>query len=345
MPESSRSGPPVPAERGAHPVLDVLRARRDAGSHPGHRRDGHRVGLAVEGGGMRGVISSGMLAALLDLDFRSSFDLVIGASAGAISAAYFLTDTGWAAVSLYFRELLSRRFIRPLRAFSRRPVMSLDFLLGPVMEQARPLDWEGVLASPIGLHIVAASLDSLSPVILDGFTTKTELSQALRATACLPLLAGEPIGWNGDHLVDAAVLDGHPAMLGRRLGCTHVLALSTSPVRPRSGDPTLIDRCISVRLTRVRQGLGAAYLRRLRTYADDRAELSSSAPRAADGPLLFEIAPSTSTALPRRLDRRADVLLEGALAGYSAAATAISGQLTPAVVRLSPDPTFHDGAP
>lgn len=293
---------------------------------------------------MRGVVSSGMLAALLDLDCRPAFDLVIGASAGAIGSAYFLTDTGWAAVSVYFRELLSRRFIRPIRVLSGRPVMSLEFLLSSVLDDARPLDWDAVLASPVGLHIVAASLDSLSPVILDGFSSKAQLAQALRATACLPLIAGAAIEWNGDHLVDAAVLDGHPAMLGHRLGCSHVLALSTSPARPRSGAPTLLDRFISVRLDRMRAGLGAAYLRRLRTYARDRTVLASSSPPAEGHPLLFEIAPPTSSPLPSRLDRRADVLVEGALAGYGAAASAINGRATGAVVRLCPDPSAHRSA-
>jgi hypothetical protein len=40
----------------AHEVLRVLAARARAGSRP--YRDGLRVALAIEGGGMRGVISA-----------------------------------------------------------------------------------------------------------------------------------------------------------------------------------------------------------------------------------------------------------------------------------------------
>ncbi len=46
------------------PVLGVLRRRAAAGSTPGRRRDGHVVSLAIEGGGMRGVVSAGMCAVL-----------------------------------------------------------------------------------------------------------------------------------------------------------------------------------------------------------------------------------------------------------------------------------------
>ena len=47
-----------------HPVARLLRERVDSGSVPGARQDPHRVALALEGGGMRGVVSAGMVAAL-----------------------------------------------------------------------------------------------------------------------------------------------------------------------------------------------------------------------------------------------------------------------------------------
>ena len=70
-----------------HPVADVLRARAAAGSSAGRASDPHRVALALEGGGMRGVVSAGMTAALERLGLTPCFDLVVGASAGAINGA------------------------------------------------------------------------------------------------------------------------------------------------------------------------------------------------------------------------------------------------------------------
>jgi len=45
-------------------VLRALAARVGGGSQPGARRDGLRIALAVEGGGMRGIVSAGMALAL-----------------------------------------------------------------------------------------------------------------------------------------------------------------------------------------------------------------------------------------------------------------------------------------
>jgi len=82
-------GQPLPSTD--HPVLELLRQRMLDGSRPGGRRDGCKLGLVVEGGGMRGIVTGAMLMGLLGCDARGCFDGVYGASAGAINATYFLT--------------------------------------------------------------------------------------------------------------------------------------------------------------------------------------------------------------------------------------------------------------
>ncbi len=74
-----------------HPTLRLIASRLRSGTQPGARHDGARLGLVVEGGGMRGCISGAMLMALHDLGISDVFDVVYGASAGAINATYFLT--------------------------------------------------------------------------------------------------------------------------------------------------------------------------------------------------------------------------------------------------------------
>ena len=53
-----------------HPAVEVVQARMRDGSAPGKRRDGFKVGLVVEGGGMRGVVSGAALQAMHDLGLR-----------------------------------------------------------------------------------------------------------------------------------------------------------------------------------------------------------------------------------------------------------------------------------
>ena len=59
-----------PVPQAEHPALEVVKARWLDGTAPGRRRDGLKVGLVVEGGGMRGVVSGGALQAMHDLGMR-----------------------------------------------------------------------------------------------------------------------------------------------------------------------------------------------------------------------------------------------------------------------------------
>lgn len=68
-----------------HPTLALVQQRLRQGCSPGARRDGFKLGLVVEGGGMRGIISGAMLMALQDLGLTGVFDAAYGSSAGAIN--------------------------------------------------------------------------------------------------------------------------------------------------------------------------------------------------------------------------------------------------------------------
>src|SRR6476620_9162779 len=98
----------IDAAGSRHPVLEVLLERQRQGSKPGARTDGLRVGLVVEGGAMRTVVSSGMASALEQLGLRDSFDTVYGASAGAAVGAYFVAGNVRQGTAIFFEHANSR---------------------------------------------------------------------------------------------------------------------------------------------------------------------------------------------------------------------------------------------
>ena len=51
-------------------AVQLLQSRARQGSKPGSRTDNFKLGLVVEGGGMRGAVSGGALQALHDLGMR-----------------------------------------------------------------------------------------------------------------------------------------------------------------------------------------------------------------------------------------------------------------------------------
>jgi hypothetical protein len=63
---------------GGHPVLRLLLTRLQDGSAPGSRGDNFKLGLVVEGGGMRGIVTGAMLMGLQDMGMLNVFDAVYG---------------------------------------------------------------------------------------------------------------------------------------------------------------------------------------------------------------------------------------------------------------------------
>src|SRR6266700_1237102 len=167
-----------------HKVLRVLGERAAAGSLPGARRDGLRVALAIEGGGMRGTISAGMALALDELGLVSAFDAVYGASAGAITGAWLLSRPqglrGWA------EPAYARAFIRRSGLLRGRPVADVRALIEELYQTTFPMDFAAVLASPVEFHPLATDAATGQSTDLRPLCgTPAELRLALRASAAL----------------------------------------------------------------------------------------------------------------------------------------------------------------
>ncbi len=249
--ETSSSGASHLAD---HPVLAALARRLRDGTAPGSRAasDTMKIGLAVEGGGMKGVVSAGACGELLRLGMYDCFDAVYGSSAGAMNLTYYLAKQP-EGVKAYQEDLVDGAFLDlkrlPKTRRSRRlmgtsrgraPAMNVSYLVDGVMDGAtgRALRWSDVLASTVAFNVVATSLDTLTPVILHSpFKDVADLKQALKASAAVPLFAGpEPVRHRGQRLVDAAVMEPVPIHAAAADGCTHVLVLLTRVLDDSSRD-------------------------------------------------------------------------------------------------------------
>ncbi|HEY3505637.1 MAG TPA: patatin-like phospholipase family protein [Actinocatenispora sp.] len=267
-----------------HPVLRVLRDRQARGD----RADGYKVGLAVQGGGMRGVLSGAMLTALEDLGFGSVFDGVYGASSGALNAAYFLAGDSWRNLAAYYDDLTSPAFLSPWRL--RSGAMDLDWALGEVLVRRKPLDFGAVLASPTPLYVAITRLDPPRTELRHDFADAHELVCALRASAWLPVVSRGTSDCGGP-AVDGAMLTVHPYRLAVRDGCTHVLSLSTRRAGPSAGPYAPAELLVTAALERLAPGVGGPRRRAVREYQRDREMLVAQAIRPTGPPYLLDVVP------------------------------------------------------
>ena len=300
----------------AHPVATVLRARRAAGSLPGRRQDGHRVALVLEGGGMRGVVSAGMAAALERLGLTRAFDLVVGSSAGALNGAALLGGVARTGAETYCGPLASRAFINPARLLLGRPALDVQFVLDYASTDVDAERHARAIASPIPLLCVAVDVDTAAPVTFAGMRTKEELWRVLLATTRMPWIGGAPVEVGGRRYVDGALAASIPLGAALQDGATHVLVLQTRPYGvPRTTGSRLADRLIERHLRRLNPALAGLWRTRASAYEELVGDiLRRSVHPGPRAPHVLGLRPPAGTPVVSQLERHPEVLRAAATA-------------------------------
>src|SRR5256885_5317212 len=314
-----------------HPVLEALRRRREKEDTPGDRSDDLKIGLAVEGGGIRGVVSAAMLCALEDLGLATAFDAIYAASSGAINSAYFLMGDTWYPLSIYYDDLTTRKFVDFRRLF-RGNVMSLDYAFEVVIDGLKPLDYAKVVASEIPLKVAVTLVDEMRTESVGDYTSGSELRDALIASACLPVAVKGPANFRGKRVVDGGVLTPHPYRLALDDGCTHVLSLSTRPILPPRERASFSNTYASWHLNRIKDGLGARFLAARRDYRDERLMLQRRMVEPGEAPYVLDLAPLPWMPEVKRQEMDPRLILAGARSAYEVMYCAIEGR-DPALIR------------
>ncbi|GAA0512744.1 patatin family protein [Paractinoplanes deccanensis] len=319
-----------------HPVLEVLRERRERQSRPGRRDDGHFVALAVEGGGLRGVVSAAMLCALEDIEVKNGFDIIYSCSSGAINAAYFVGGETWYPTSIYFDDLTSKDFLDFRRILRGQSIMNLDFALGDIVGERKPLSYEAVLKSEIPVHIMVTDIDNLTTRAPADFSSAADLLSALRASMWLPLAVRGASPFRDFRGIDGGVLTAHPFLIAEKdERVTHILSLSTRPMGSTRPGVSLLNRYVGFRLDRLRAGLGRGYVDAVRTYKQARRRIEDERLHPARRPYILDLAPLPRHAEVIRHESNPWLLLEGARSGYEVVYSAVERKYRRAMLRLT----------
>lgn len=315
-----------------HPVLQALRARRENPGSPGARPDGLRIGLAVEGGGMRGVVSAAMLTALEDMGIPfHHFDGIYGTSSGAVNVAYYAGGETWYPLTIYFDDLRTREFVDFRRVFGG-DILNLDYALGHVASRIKPLNPAALVDSPVPVHISMTNVDANRTETVSDYASPDEVMSALRASAWLPIAIRGTTRFRDFRAVDGGVLTAHPFQLALDDGCTHVLSLSTRPIQPPRQRFGLMHWITYRHLEKLHKGLGAGYLDAVRRYRVDRVRLQQRMREPGEAPYVLDLAPLPHMEEVKRHEIRLGHLIAGARQGYELMCCAIEG-LDPSDVR------------
>jgi predicted patatin/cPLA2 family phospholipase len=174
------------------------------------------TGLVLEGGGMRGVYTAGVLEFFMDKNLF--FPYVIGVSAGACNAASYLSRQKERNKRINIGFMGHPRYLSYRNLFRKRQLFDMDFIFNEIPAQHVPFDFDTYFSATERFVIVATDVETGEPVYFDKEGTQEEALAMLRASSSLPFVA-PIVELRGKKLLDGGISDPIPLRKAQQDGC------------------------------------------------------------------------------------------------------------------------------
>lgn len=196
------------------------------------------IGLVLEGGGMRGVFTCGVLDFFMDNDLH--FPYVIGVSAGACNGlSYMSGQRGRAKFSNI--DLLERYNYIGLRHFiKKRNIIDFDLLFHEFPENILPYDYSAYFSSLSRFEMVTTNCNTGEANYFEEKKNADRLIDIAKASSSLPVMC--PITYvDGIPMLDGGIVDSIPVERAMQQGYNKNVVVMT---RNRGYRKTEKDICI-----------------------------------------------------------------------------------------------------
>lgn len=183
-----------------------------------------KTGLVLEGGGMRGMYTVGVLDALLEKNIR--FDYCIGVSAGAGNAVSYLSGQhgrGYRVNSVYVHD---KRYIGIDPILHKKSVFGLDFIYDTIPQELDLFDYDAFYRDPTEFVVVTTDAETGEAVYFGKETLADKDFTTLKASAALPLFT-LPVAFEGRKYFDGGAADSIPVEKALADGCDRLLIVLT----------------------------------------------------------------------------------------------------------------------
>lgn len=168
-----------------------------------------KTGLVLEGGGMRGVFTCGVLDYFMDKKIR--FPYTIGVSAGACNGLSYMSGQRGRAKFSNIDLLEQYDYIGVKYLFKKRNIMDFDLLFGEFPEHILPYDYDAYFPSPGRYVMVTTNCRTGRANYLEEKKDKKRIIDIVRASSSLPYVC--PITYVDDvPMLDGGIVDSIPLL-------------------------------------------------------------------------------------------------------------------------------------
>ena len=215
-----------------------------------------KVGLVLEGGGMRALFTAGVLDALLNIK-ELDIDGIVGVSAGALFGVNYVSGQKERAIRYNIKYAKDKRYMGLYSWITTGNAVNEEFAFYEIPFKLDVFDQEKFKQSKIDFYVVMTNVESGKSeyvLIKDVF----KQMEYLRATSALPF-ASKIIEINGKKYLDGGISDSIPIDYCESLGYDKIIVILTRPENTHKEDklnflyklvyrkyPNLVERLINM---------------------------------------------------------------------------------------------------
>ncbi len=222
------------------------------------------TGLVLEGGGMRGVFTSGVLDYFMDHGI--TFPYCVSVSAGACNGLSYMSRQRGRAKRTNIDLLEEYRYIGMKYLWTQHSILDREFLYEKIPNEILPFDYAACFANPMEFEMVTTTCLTGLPCYLSARNNPDRLLAIAKASSSLPYVC--PIVWV-DHrpMLDGGIIDSIPVERAMARGHAFNVVVLTRNRGYRKGNYDIkIPKYIYRRFPRLRLALSkrlASYNRQL----------------------------------------------------------------------------------
>jgi len=173
-----------------------------------------KTGLVLEGGGVRGIYTAGVLDVFMQKGI--TFDGVIGVSAGAIHACSYLSGQMGRSIRYYRNYVNDPRFMSIRSWLKTGDIIGAEFCYHELPDKLDIYDHEAFLRNPTPYYVVCTDLETGEPAYIRLTDMRGQI-EYLRASASLPYFS-RIVELDGHKYLDGGCADSIPVQAFRRMG-------------------------------------------------------------------------------------------------------------------------------
>jgi len=219
-----------------------------------------KIGLLLEGGGLRGLYTAGVLDVLMENNIKA--DGILGVSAGALFGMNYKSKQIGRVLRYNKKYARNRNYMGFYSLITTGNIMNEDFCFNKIINELDPVDFETFRNSNEEFYATVTNIETgeAEYIKIQDFDSKNNI-EYLRASGSMPYVS-KPVVIENKKYLDGGIADSIPIEKIMSMGYDKVIVILTRPIgyRKRKGN-CLIPKIVYRNYPKIVETINNRYIR------------------------------------------------------------------------------------